>query len=65
MMNGLSCLVQSWIISMDKLSLLVWASAVEGKLQSRGILFKGPLRTFVEALSSSLLLLSNISRLWL
>lgn len=34
MMNGLSCLVQSWIISMHKLSLLEGASAVKGKLQS-------------------------------
>jgi len=45
LMNSLKCLIQSWIISMDKLSSAVMTSAAKGKLQSRGIFSKEPLRT--------------------
>lgn len=45
LINSLNCLIQSWIMSMDKLSLVVVTSAAKGKLQSRGIFAKAPLGT--------------------
>lgn len=44
LINSLSCLIQRWIISMDKLSLVVVTSA-KGKLQSKSTFAKAPLRT--------------------